>query len=193
MDTNLVKQLRESTNASIMECNNALKEVNGDLMKATEILKRKGQTSANKRSGRETKVGIIESYVHSNAKVGVLLELRCETDFVAANSLFKELAHELCLQIAAMSPEFVDEENVSAEVIEKDRVAYKEELKDSKKPANIVEQIVEGKIKKRLSEICLMSQPFIKNQDQTVNEFLKEYIAKIGENIKVERFVRFEI
>jgi elongation factor Ts len=193
MDTNLVKQLREATSASIMECDNALKEAGGDLAKATEILKRKGQSSANKRSGRETKAGIIEAYIHPNAKVGVLLDLRCETDFVEKNSLFKELAHELCLQIAAMNPEFVNEENVSVDVVEKDRAIYKEELKDSKKPANIIEQIVEGKIKKRLSESCLMSQPYIKNQDQTVSELLKEYIAKIGENIKVERFVRFEI
>ena len=182
MDVNIVKQLREETGASVMECNAALDETKGDLEKAKEILKRKGQATALKKSGRETKSGLIEAYIHANGKVGVLLDLRCETDFVAKNDLFKELAHEICLQIAAMSPEFVSEEEIS-----------KAEMKDSGKPEKIIEQIIEGKLKKKFADLCLLNQPYVKDPNQTINDLIKGYISKIGENIKVLRFSRFEI
>jgi len=193
MDIDLVKQLRDSSAASMMECQNALKETKGDINKALEILKRKGRVAAEKKNGRETSAGLIESYVHSNAKIGVLLDLRCETDFVAKNSLFKELAHEIALQIAAMAPQYISEMDIPEAVIKEEKEVYLDELKDAGKPEKIVNQIIEGKLKKRFSEICLLNQPYIKNQDQTIGELIKDYIAKIGENIKVVRFVRFEI
>ncbi|HNW96370.1 MAG TPA: translation elongation factor Ts [Candidatus Paceibacterota bacterium] len=193
MDINIVKQLREETGASVMECNNALDESKGDLEKAKEILKRKGQATALKKSGRETKSGLIESYIHASGKVGVLLDLRCETDFVAKNDLFKELSHEICLQIAAMSPEFVSEDDISEEFKTKEREISKEEMKDSGKPEKIVEQIIEGKLKKRFAELCLLNQAYIKDPSQTIADLIKGYISKTGENIKVLRFSRFEI
>jgi elongation factor Ts len=193
MDINIVKQLREETGASVMECNNALDESKGDLEKAKEILKRKGQATALKKSSRETKSGLIESYIHASGKVGVLLDLRCETDFVAKNDLFKELSHEICLQIAAMSPEFVSEDEISEEFKNKEKEISKEEMKDSGKPEKIVEQIIEGKLKKRFSELCLLNQAYIKDPNQTISDLIKGYISKTGENIKVLRFSRFEI
>ena len=193
MDIDLVKQLRDSSDASVTECRNALEEAKGDINKALEILKRKGRAAAEKKNSRETKAGLIESYVHSNAKIGILLDLRCETDFVAKNSLFKELAHEIALQIAAMAPKYVSETDIPEAVIKEEKEVYLDELKGAGKPEKIVNQIIEGKLKKRFSEICLLHQPYIKNQDQTIGELIKDYIAKIGENIKVERFVRFEI
>jgi len=193
MDVNIVKQLRDETGASIMECNSALDETKGDIEKAKEILKRKGQATALKKSTRATKSGLIESYIHANGKVGVLLDLRCETDFVAKNELFKELAHEICLQIAAMSPEFVSEEDISEEFKNKERELSKEEMKDSGKPEKIVEQILEGKLKKRFAELCLLNQAYVKDPNQTIGDFIKGYISKTGENIKVLRFSRFEI
>lgn len=193
MNTEFVKQLRDVTGASVMDCRNALEESNNDIEKAKEILKKKGQAKAVKKEGRETKSGLIESYVHTSGKIGVLLNLRCETDFVAKNNLFKELAHEICLQIAAMSPEYISESDIPAEIIEKDRAEFKEEVKNSGKPQNILDQIIDGKMQKKFSEICLLNQAYIKNPDETVNNLIKGYIAKIGENIKVERFSRLEI
>jgi elongation factor Ts len=193
MDINIVKQLRDETGASVMECNSALDETKGDIEKAKEILKRKGQATALKKSSRATKSGLIESYIHANGKVGVLLDLRCETDFVAKNELFKELSHEICLQIAAMSPEFVSEEDISEEFKNKERELSKEEMKDSGKPEKIVEQIIEGKLNKRFAELCLLNQAYIKDPNQTIGDFIKGYISKTGENIKVLRFSRFEI
>jgi len=193
MEINLVKQLRERSGASVMECRNALEEAKGDLTKALEILKRKGQAIAAKKNERETRAGIIEAYIHTNAKIGVLLDLRCETDFVAKNQLFKELAHELTLQIAAMAPQYISENDIPETVLDEEKAIYREELKNSGKPEKIIEQIIDGKLKKRFSEICFLDQPSIKNQDETVSDLIKNYIAKIGENIKVERFIRFDI
>lgn len=193
MDINIVKQLRDATGASVMECNNALEEANGDLTKATEILKIKGKATALKKSGRELKSGMITSYIHLAGKVGVLLDLRCETDFVAKNENFGELAHEICLQIAAMSPEFVSEQDIPEGYFDKEKASYIEDLKDSGKPENIINQIVEGRVQKKISEVCLLNQPFVKNPSETVGDMLKGYVAKIGENLKIERFARFEV
>ncbi len=193
MDLKQVKELRDLTGASIMDCRNALEEAKGNFEKAQEILKQKGQVIADKKESRETKAGLIESYIHMNGKVGVLVDLRCETDFVAKNPLFKELAHDLALQVAAMSPIYVSPDNIPEEIINKEKEVYQSELKDSNKPEKIINQIIEGKLQKWYQEVCLTKQPFIKNQDQIIENVLKEYIAKIGENIKINRFVRFEI
>jgi elongation factor Ts len=193
MDLKQVKELRDLTGASIMDCRNALEEAKGNFEKAQEILKQKGQVIADKKESRETKAGLIEAYVHMNGKVGVLIDLRCETDFVAKNPLFKELAHDLALQVAAMSPIYVSPDNIPEEIINKEKEAHQSELKDSNKPEKIINQIIEGKLQKWYQEVCLIKQPFIKNQDQIIEDVLKEYIAKIGENIKINRFVRFEI
>jgi elongation factor Ts len=193
MDIEIVKKLRELTNASVIECKNALEESKGDIQKAAEILKRKGKSVADKKNTRETKFGIIEAYVHGNGRVGVLLDLRCETDFVAKNNLFKELAHELSLQIAAMAPQYVSASDIPEAMINEEKEAYRNELKDSGKPKDIIEQIIDGKLKKRYAEICLLSQPCIKDPEQTVDGLIRDYIAKIGENIQVVRFARFEV
>ncbi len=193
MDIELIKKLRQKTRASLKDCSSALEEAGGDIEKAEDLLKRRGQVIASKKSERGTSSGIIYSYIHSNNKVGVLLDLRCETDFVAKNNLFKELAHELTLQVAAMNPEFVSPEDVSEEYIEKEKAAYREQMKDSGKPADILDKIAEGKIQKELSELCLVNQKFVKDNNKIIKEVIDEYIAKTGENIKVERFCRFEI
>lgn len=193
MDIEIVKKLRELTNASVIECKNALEESKDDIQKAAEILKRKGKFVADKKNTRETKSGIIEAYVHGNGRVGVLLDLRCETDFVAKNNLFKELAHEISLQIAAMAPQYVSASDIPEAIINEEKEAYKNELKDSDKPKDIIEQIIDGKLKKRYAEICLLSQPCIKDPEQTVDGLIRDYIAKIGENIQVARFARFEV
>ncbi|MDP2856035.1 MAG: translation elongation factor Ts [bacterium] len=193
MDIEIVKQLRDMTNASVIECKKALEESKGDIQKASEILKRKGKSVADKKNSRETKSGIIEAYVHGNGRVGVLLDLRCETDFVAKNDLFKELAHEIALQIAAMAPQYVSASDIPEAIINEEKEAYKNELKDSGKPENIIEQIIDGKLKKRYAEICLLCQPCIKDPEQTVDGLIRDYIFKIGENIQVARFARFEV
>ena len=193
MDIETLKKLRECSQASLGECQKALIEAGNDFNKALEILKKKGQLIAEKKKERETGAGLIEAYIHSNGRIGALVELRCETDFVAKNPLFKELAHDLALQVAAMAPAYISELDIPEEVLKEEKEIYREELKTTGKPEKIIEQIIEGKLKKRFSEICLLRQPFIKNPDETIESVIKNYIAKLGENIKVSRFVRFEI
>lgn len=188
-----IKQLRETTLASIAVCRQVLEEAGGDLEKAADILRRRGAGIATQKASRETAEGIVEAYIHSNHKIGVLLELGCETDFVARNELFKNLAHDLALQVAAMNPRYVAPEEIPVEVLEEERRIYREELANSGKPEKIVEEIIEGKIKKHQAAICLYSQAFVKNQDQTIKEVINEAIAKLGENIKVKRFAKFEV
>lgn len=193
MDINLIKQLRDMSGASMKDCTASLEEAGGDLEKASEILRHKGQAIAEKKGERETKSGLVKAYVHANGKVGVLLDLRCETDFVAKNDLFVELAHELALQVAAMNPKYVSADEVSSEYLEKEKAAYLEQLKESGKPADIIEKIAAGKIEKQLAEVTLLDQSYIKDPSKTIKQLIEEYIAKIGENMKVARFVRFEI
>lgn len=188
-----LKQLREQTCASMVECRKALEESGGDLEEAAKIIRRKGADLAGKKAGRETKQGLIEAYIHANGKIGVLLELNCETDFVAKNEMFKELAHNLAMHIAAMNPRYAGPADIPREIIEEEKKIYQEQLESSGKPQNIVDQIIEGKIRKHNEEICLLNQPFVKNQDLSVQDYINETIAKIGENIKVGKFVRFEI
>lgn len=190
---NQIKKLREETGVSLMECKKALEQAQGDLEKAKEILRKRGMEFAAKKKERETKAGIIASYIHSNKKVGVLLDLRCETDFVAQNKEFQTLSHELCLQIAAMSPKFVSPQDVPEEDLERERKIYREQFSDAGKSEKLVEEIVEGKIEKYKKEICLLPQPFIKNPDKTIQDVINEYISKLGENIVIKRFVRYEL
>jgi elongation factor Ts len=193
VDAKLVKTLREMTGAGMLECKSALEEANGDLELAIEILRKKGVAKAAKKAGRETKEGLIHAYIHAGGRIGVLLELNCETDFVARNELFKELANEIALQIAAMKPQYVKREDVPREVVEKEGEIAREAAIAEGKPAHIAEKIAEGKLEKFYKEVCLYEQPYIKDDKKTVEELIKEYIAKIGENIQVRRFCRYEL
>lgn len=193
VDAKLVKTLREITGAGMLECKAALEEANGDLEAAVEILRKKGIAKASKKAGRETKEGLIHSYIHAGGRIGVLLELNCETDFVARNDLFKELANEIALQIAAMRPQYVKKEDVPREIVEKEAEIAIEAAKAEGKPQHIAEKIAEGKVEKFYKEVCLYEQPYIKDDKKTVEDLIKEYIAKIGENIQVRRFCRYEL
>ncbi|RUM48357.1 MAG: elongation factor Ts [Hydrogenothermus sp.] len=193
VDAKLVKKLREMTGAGMLDCKKALEETNGNLEEAVELLRKKGIAKAAKKAGRETKEGLIHSYIHAGGRVGVLLELNCETDFVARNETFKELANELALQIAAMKPKWVKREDVPEEIVAKEGEIAREAAIAEGKPEHIAEKIAEGKVNKFFQENCLLEQKYIKDESKTVEELIKEYIAKIGENIQVGRFCRFEI
>jgi elongation factor Ts len=189
----LVKELRDETGAGMMDAKKALVETAGDKEKAKEILRQKGLASADKKGSRIAAEGLVGSYVHFNGKIGVLVEVNCETDFVARNENYKELVHDICLHIASTNPQFVSREEISNDYIENEKriEAGKEDLQG--KPAEIVSKIVEGRVNKMLAEKILLEQPFVKDTDKTVEELIKENIAKIGENIKIRRFVRYEL
>lgn len=176
-----------------MECKNALTEAEGDFDKAFEILRKKGIAKAEKKSERSTGAGRIDAYLHLGNKVGVLIDLRCETDFVARNEIFAELAHELGMQVAAMRPRYVTSDEIPEEVIAEERAIFEASMSDQKKAPEMLAKIVEGKLAKRFEEICLLDQPSIKDQDIKVRDVIKHYISKLGENIVVKRFTRFEI
>lgn len=192
-----VMALRKKTGAGIVDCKKALQETGGDEEKAVEFLRVKGLAKAAKKSGREAGEGIVHSYIHAGDKLGVLLELRCETDFVARTDDFKALANNLCLQIAAMAPVAVDESEFPEEVLEQERRVLREQALESGKPEKIVDKMVEGRIVKFLKEKTLLEQIYVRNQpenkDRTVRDFIKENIAKLGENIEVARFTRYEL
>lgn len=188
-----IKQLRKETGISIVECRKALQGANGDAKLAKEILRKWGKNFVEKKAGRKTGQGIIETYVHSNKKIGVMLELRCESDFVARSKDFQKLAHDLCLQIAAMNPLFLRTDDVPEEFLIGERRIYQEQLRDSGEPKKIILQVVEGKIGKFKEDISLMSQPWIKDETKTIKDLINECIAKLGENILIKRFIRFEI
>jgi len=189
----MVKELRERTGAGMMDCKKALEEAQGDMEKAVEILRQKGLAAAAKKAGRVAAEGVVESYIHGGGRIGVLVEINCETDFVAKTDEFKAFARDIAMQIAASKPEYVKREEVPQEVIEKEREILRAQALNEGKPANVVEKMVEGRIEKYYKEVCLLEQPFIKNPDVTVKELLNEKIAKIGENINIRRFVRFEL
>ncbi len=193
MDTDLLKQLREETQAPFQECQKALEEAKGDLVKAKETLRKWGKTLAEKKVEREAKEGIIETYLHPNKKVGVILDLRCESDFVAKNEDFLKLAHEICLQIAATNPLFVNEESVPADFLAKEKEIFQEQAKNTGKDQKFVGQILEGKWKKRKEEICLLDQPWIKDETKKIRDLITETIAKLGENIVIKNFSRLSI
>jgi len=186
-----VRKLRERTGQGMMECKRALEESGGDTEKAVDILRKKGLATAEKRSGRATAQGRIHSYIHHNGRVGVLLEVNCETDFVAKNEQFQALLSDLCLQICAAAPIAVRREEVPAALVERERAIAREQV--TGKPANIVEKIVDGKLNKWYAERVLLEQPFVKDQDRTVKDVLTEAVTKTGENIVVQRFARFEV
>lgn len=188
-----IKKLRERTGLGIMDCKKALIEADGDEEKAVEILRKKGFATAAKKATRVTKEGFIGSYIHSNGKIGVLVEVNSETDFVARNEEFREFAKNIAMQIAASSPLYVSPEDIPQEVLEKEKEIYREQLKDSGKPEHVIERIIEGKLKKYYEEVCLLEQPYVKNPEITVRQYLTEQIAKFGENIVIKRFVRFAV
>lgn len=190
-----VKQLRERTGSGLMECKKALQEANGDIEEAITILRKKGQAAAEKKSGRATSEGAVGSYIHTGGRVGVLIEVNCETDFVANTDEFKELVRDLAMQVAAASPalpRWVRREEVPSDALDKERDILKSQAEAAGKPPNVVEKIVEGKLSKFYSENVLMEQAYIKNPDQSVDEYLKSKVAVLKENIQVRRFVRFE-
>ena len=189
----LVKELREKTGLGMMDCKKALTETKGDLNEAVDYLRKKGALKAAKREGRATSEGRIGSYIHMNGKIGVLLELNCESDFVAKTDEFNQLAKDLCMQVAASAPRWVTPEEVPADVLAKEKEIYMGQAKEAGKPDKMLEKIAEGKLKKFYSETCLMEQSFVKEPDKTVTELIKEKIAKLGENITVGRFARFQL
>lgn len=192
-DINKVKKLREETGISVQECKKALEDTGGDLEKAKKELREKGQKMAKEKAKREADQGIVESYIHSNNKIGALIKLKCESGFVARSDEFKELAHELCMQIAAASPLFLKPEDIPEEVIDGEKKIYRKQVEGSGKSEEIVQKIIKGKLKKYKEKVSLLTQSWIKNEDKTVEDLLNEYIAKLGENIVIEEFERFEI
>jgi elongation factor Ts len=187
----LVKQLREKTNAGMMDCKKALVEAAGDLDKAEEVLRKKGIASASKKLSRTAKEGVVASYIHLQGKVGVLVEVNCETDFVAKNEIFREFVKDLTLHIAAAAPQYVTRDQVPLNIIERERDIYREQVKG--KPANVVEKIVDGKVEKFFSSVCLLDQAFIKEPEKTINDLIASKIAELGENVVVRRFTRYAV
>lgn len=193
IDTKLIMQLRNQTGAGMKDCQEVLAEANGDLKKALELLRLKGAKIAGKRAEKEAKEGIVYAYIHANNKVGAMIELNCETDFVAKNEDFKKLAHDLAMQVVAQNPLYVAPEDVPEEVVLKEKQIYKEQLLAEGKPENMVDKIIEGKINKWYGEVCLLKQPFIKDEDLTIEEYLNGKIAAIGEKVKIGSFCRKQI
>lgn len=193
VDAGLVKNLRSLTGAGFVDCKNALVESNGDIDKAVEALRKKGLARAQKKASRETKEGLVFSYIHAGGRIGVLVEINCETDFVARTDEFHELAKNISMHIAAANPLFLKRENVSAEIIAKEREIYKEQLNTVDKPQAVKEKIVDGKLDKYFQEVCLYEQPFIKEPSKNISSLVDENVAKLGENIIVKRFARFQL
>ncbi|MCK6561070.1 translation elongation factor Ts [candidate division KSB1 bacterium] len=189
----VVKQLREQTGAGIMDCKHALAESGGDMEKAIEWLRKKGAATAEKKMGRATNEGMIEAYVHPGSRLGVLVEVNCETDFVAKTEAFRTLVRDIAMQIAASHPKVVSREQMPAELIEKEMEIYRSQAQNEKKPANVVERIAQGKLEKFYQDNVLIEQSFIKDPNRTISQVITETIAKLGENISVRRFVRFQL
>jgi elongation factor Ts len=189
----MIKELRELTGAGVLDCKVALEENSGDFEKAATYLREKGMAAAAKRASREATEGLIGSYVHAGSKVGALVEVNCETDFVARTDEFQTLAHDLAMQVVAAKPQYLTTEDVPAEELEKEKSIYRAQVQDSGKPEHIIDRVVEGKLAKYYEEVCLMEQPFIKDTALTVKELVQQHNALLGENIVVRRFARFEI
>ena len=192
-----IKDLRERTGAGMADCKKALTEVGGDMDKAIDYLRAKGLAKAAKKAGREATEGLVTSYIHAGGRIGVLVEVNCETDFVARNDDFVSFTKDVAMQIAAMAPQFVRKEEIPAAAVEHEKTVLvaksKEDPKNANKPEQVLAKIMEGQISKWMKEICLLDQPFVKNPDKTIDQLQQELIAKIGENIKIRRFVRFEL
>jgi elongation factor Ts len=193
ISSEMVKELRERTGIGMMECKRALEECGGDPEKALALLRKRGYARAQSKSLRETAEGTVGSYIHSNSRIGVLVEVNCESDFVARNEEFKELVKNIAMHIAAANPKYISAEHISAAELEAEKEIYREQFKDSKKPPEIVEKIIRGKLGKFYEEVCLLDQPFIKDDKVSIRQLIASYIAKFGENIKVSRFARYEL
>ncbi|MBC7346344.1 MAG: translation elongation factor Ts [Clostridia bacterium] len=193
ISASLVKELRQRTGAGMLDCKEALKETGGDIERAIERLREKGLAKAAKKAGRATAEGRVESYIHAGGKIGVLIEVNCETDFVAKTPEFRELCRELAMQVAASRPEYVSRDEVPEEVLEKEKSILRAQALHEGKPEKVVDKIVSGRLEKFYAEHCLLEQPFIKDLDRAVKDLLAEKIATMGENIVVRRFVRFEL
>lgn len=191
--TEMVKELRTATGAGVLDCRNALVEAEGDFDKAVEYLRKKGAAEAAKRKGREAREGVIAAYIHAGNRIGAMVELNCETDFVARTDEFQSLAKELTMQIAASRPQYVRREDVPEEVIAREREIYRAQLEGANKPSHILERIISGKLEKFFQQACLLEQPYIRDTDITVGELIDRYNAILGENIVVRRFVRYEL
>jgi elongation factor Ts len=189
----MVKELRQRTGIGVMECKKALKESKGDIEKAIVILRKKGHARAKDKMSRDTAEGIVGSYIHLNGKIGVLLEVNCESDFVSRNDEFKELVKNIAIHIAASAPQYLSSEDIPPEVIDEEKEIIREQFKDSKKPPEIIEKIVQGKIGKFSEEVCLLNQPYVKDDKISIKELVTSHIAKFGENIRIKRFARFEL
>ena len=193
VNATMIKDLRERTGAGMSDCKKALTEVGGDMEKAIDYLRAKGLAKAAKKAGREATEGLVTSYIHGGGRIGVLVEVNCETDFVARNEDFIGFTKEVALQIAAMNPQFVRKEEVSADVVARERDVLVAKAKETGKPEPVVQKMVEGQISKWMKEICLLDQAWVKDPEKTIDQLQQELIAKIGENIRVRRFVRFEL
>ncbi len=193
INAGMVKDLRAKTGAGMMDCKNALVECNGDFEKAIDFLRKKGLATASKRAGRDTSQGTIQSYIHTGGRIGTLVEVNCETDFVAKNEDFVNFAKDLAMHIAATDPVAISKENVSEDIVVKELAIYKEQAKEMGKPENIIDKIAEGKLKKFFEDSCLLSQAFVKDTDKTIQDILNELIGKTGEKIEIKQFSRFEI
>jgi len=188
-----VKELRQRTGIGVMECKEALHECEGDIEKAIAALRKKGYARAKDKMSRETTQGLVQSYIHLEGKIGVLVEVSCESDFVARNSEFKELVKNIAMQIAAASPRYVSADQIPAQELEAEKEIIRAQLADTKKPPQIIEKIIEGKLKKYYEDVCLLDQPYIKDDKMSIQQLIATFIAKFGENIKVKRFARFEL
>ena len=189
----MVKELRDKTNAGMMDCKKALEETGGEMEKAIDLLRQKGLAVAQKRAGRSTSEGVVQTYIHAGGKLGVMVEVNCETDFVAKTDDFQNFAKDVAMHVAAMSPLAVKREDIPEDVVAREAEIYKKQAMDSGKPENIAEKMVTGKLDKFYSEVSLMEQKFVKNPDLSIQDLLNDLIAKMGENITVKRFVRFQV
>lgn len=193
VDMTLVKKLREQTGIGILECKKAIAEADNDFDKAVELLRKKGYEKAKSKASRATNQGAIGSYIHTNKRIGVLIELGCETDFVAQNEDFLALQKDIAMQIAAMNPKYISENDIPADILEKEKEIYREQMKNSGKPDNIIEKITEGKLKKYYTEVCLLHQAFFKEDKKSIQDLIAEKVHKLGENIAVKRFIRYQV
>jgi elongation factor Ts len=193
ISASVVKELRDKTGVGMMECKTALQETGGDMEKAIIYLRERGLASATKKAGRVAADGLVTAYIHAGGKLGVLLEVSCETDFVAKTEAFQSLSKELAMQVAASNPQYVRREEVPTEILQREREIYKAQMGESKKPAEILENIINGKLEKYFEETCLLEQPYIKEPSRKVNALVAETVSKTGENIQVRRFVRYKV
>ncbi|HEX2464075.1 MAG TPA: translation elongation factor Ts [Thermoanaerobaculia bacterium] len=189
----MVRELRERTGAGMMDCKKALAEAAGDIENAIDVLRARGVAKAAQRVGRATSEGVVSSYIHAGGKVGVLVEINCETDFVARTDDFQSLVRDVALHIAAANPRFVRREEVTPELLEREKAIYREQALASGKPANVADRIVDGKVEKFYGELVLLEQPFVKDPEKTINQLVAERVAKVGENIQIRRFARFKV